>query len=64
MELRMQLMHFVEDLGVQIIGGCCGTRPDHIEQLAKLSQDLSPKVRAIGDRYNPEAPYGDRKSVV
>jgi 5-methyltetrahydrofolate--homocysteine methyltransferase len=27
MELRMALMHFVEDLGVQVVGGCCGTRP-------------------------------------
>ena len=29
-EMKMQLMHFVEDLGVQVIGGCCGTTPAHI----------------------------------
>ncbi|MEL6552360.1 MAG: methionine synthase [Cyanobacteria bacterium J06621_11] len=57
-ELRMQLMHFVEDLGVQIIGGCCGTRTDHIAQLAELSQDLSPKERSVGDR-NQLPPYGE-----
>jgi len=45
MELRMSLMHFVEDLGVQVIGGCCGTRPDHIRQLAEIAQTLKPKVR-------------------
>ncbi len=45
MELRMALMHFVEDLGVQIIGGCCGTRPDHIEQLYDIAKDLKPKER-------------------
>ncbi|MBD1937254.1 methionine synthase [Microcoleus sp. FACHB-68] len=45
MELRMALMHFIEDLGVQIIGGCCGTRPAHIEQLAELSKTLKPKQR-------------------
>ncbi|WP_427161685.1 methionine synthase [Aliinostoc sp. HNIBRCY26] len=45
MELRMALMHFVEDLGVQVIGGCCGTRPEHIQQLAEITQDLKPKVR-------------------
>lgn len=45
MELRMALMHFVEDLGVQVIGGCCGTRPDHIQQLAEITKDLKPKVR-------------------
>ena len=53
MELRMQLMHFIEDLGVQVIGGCCGTRPDHIEQLAELSKSLSPKVREY--HYEPSA---------
>lgn len=45
LELRMALMHFVEDLGVQVIGGCCGTRPDHIQQLAEIAKDLKPKVR-------------------
>ena len=45
--LRMALMHFVEDLGVQVIGGCCGTRYDHIAQLAELSDDLKPKPRPV-----------------
>ncbi|MCX7595289.1 MAG: methionine synthase [Fischerella sp.] len=45
MELRMALMHFVEDLGVQVIGGCCGTRPEHIQQLAEISKQLKPKIR-------------------
>jgi 5-methyltetrahydrofolate--homocysteine methyltransferase len=45
MELRLALMHFVEDLGVQVIGGCCGTRPEHIQQLAEIAKDLRPKVR-------------------
>ena len=54
----MQLMHFVEDLGVQIIGGCCGTRSDHIQQLAELSQDLMPKERLVGERQQLP-PYGE-----
>jgi 5-methyltetrahydrofolate--homocysteine methyltransferase len=45
MELRMSLMHFVEDLGVQVIGGCCGTRPEHIQQLAEITKELKPKLR-------------------
>ncbi|MEH2182796.1 methionine synthase [Nostoc sp.] len=45
LELRMALMHFVEDLGVQVIGGCCGTRPEHIQQLAEVAKNLKPKVR-------------------
>ncbi|MEB3313041.1 MAG: homocysteine S-methyltransferase family protein, partial [Cyanobacteriota bacterium] len=47
MELRMALMHFVEDLGVQVIGGCCGTRPEHIAQLAELAKDLHAKPRPV-----------------
>ncbi|MDY6941248.1 MAG: methionine synthase, partial [Cyanobacteriota bacterium] len=53
MELRMALMHFVEDLGVQIIGGCCGTRYEHIGQLAEMAQTLTPKERQ--DHYEPSA---------
>ncbi|MDI9639537.1 methionine synthase [Geitlerinema splendidum] len=45
MELRMALHRFVEDWGVQVIGGCCGTRPEHIQQLAEISQTLHPKQR-------------------
>ncbi|MGD1862272.1 MAG: methionine synthase [Leptolyngbyaceae cyanobacterium] len=51
MALRMALMHFVEDLGVQVIGGCCGTRPEHIAQLASLAQDLHPKERPVRAGY-------------
>ncbi len=53
MELRMALMHFIEDLGVQIVGGCCGTRPPHIEQLAEIAKDLTPKQRQ--PQYEPSA---------
>ena len=53
MELRMALMHFVEDLGVQIIGGCCGTRFDHIQALAEMTSDLTPKERH--PHYEPSA---------
>jgi len=39
-EMKMQLMHFVEDLGVQVIGGCCGTTPAHIAALAELAKEM------------------------
>jgi 5-methyltetrahydrofolate--homocysteine methyltransferase len=53
MELRMSLLRFIEDWGVQVIGGCCGTRPDHIQQLAEVSQTLTPKSREV--RLSTEA---------
>jgi 5-methyltetrahydrofolate--homocysteine methyltransferase len=43
----MALMHFIEDLGVQIIGGCCGTRPDHIQALAELCQGLTAEISSL-----------------
>ncbi|AFY27756.1 methionine synthase [Cyanobium gracile] len=46
-EMRMQLMHFVEDLGVQVIGGCCGTTPAHIGALAELASGLKPAPREV-----------------
>ncbi|HAX74353.1 MAG TPA: methionine synthase, partial [Cyanobacteria bacterium UBA11372] len=45
MELRMAVMKFVEDWGVQVIGGCCGTRPEHIQALAEIGNTLTPKER-------------------
>ncbi|MGA7934180.1 MAG: methionine synthase, partial [Kovacikia sp.] len=50
MELRIALMRFVEDLGVQVIGGCCGTRPEHIQQLAEMAAALRPKPRPVRGR--------------
>ncbi len=51
-ELQMALHKFVEDWGVQVIGGCCGTRPEHIKALAEIAQSLKPKERSVrvGDR--------------
>jgi 5-methyltetrahydrofolate--homocysteine methyltransferase len=46
-EMKMQLMHFVEDLGVQVIGGCCGTTPAHIAALTELAWELRPAPRNV-----------------
>ncbi len=53
LELQMSLMHFIEDLGVQIIGGCCGTRYEHIKALADITSKLTPKVREY--KFEPSA---------
>ena len=47
MELRLAMTRFVEDWGVQVIGGCCGTRPEHIGSLAEIARNLQPKKRSI-----------------
>ena len=35
------------DMGVSIIGGCCGTTPEHIKEVKKLTQDKTPVKREI-----------------
>jgi 5-methyltetrahydrofolate--homocysteine methyltransferase len=47
LEMKMQLLHFVEDLGVQVIGGCCGTTPAHIGALAELAAEMQPAARPV-----------------
>jgi 5-methyltetrahydrofolate--homocysteine methyltransferase len=50
MELQIALQRFVEDWGVQVIGGCCGTRPGHIQALADIAKTLKPKERPVRAR--------------
>ncbi len=40
------LSHFVRDLGVSVVGGCCGTTPEHIRSLVESVGSLSPRERA------------------
>ncbi len=46
-ELVRYLSHFVRDLGVQIVGGCCGTTRDHIRALVDAVGNLSPVPRKV-----------------
>jgi 5-methyltetrahydrofolate--homocysteine methyltransferase len=36
---------FVEEHGVNVVGGCCGTRPDHIREVVKQVRGMKPKER-------------------
>ena len=44
-ELEKWMNHFVNDLGVNVIGGCCGTDSEHIKRLVKVSEQNNPKHR-------------------
>ena len=39
-ELKMQLMTFIYDFNVQLIGGCCGTTPEHIKYLSSIIDEI------------------------
>ncbi|MEU6876688.1 methionine synthase [Streptomyces sp. NPDC046712] len=36
---------FVRDYGLSLIGGCCGTTPEHLRQVVERVRDLTPTVR-------------------
>ena len=46
-----QLGEYVQKLGVRVVGGCCGTRPEHI---AALSQKIT-EISATKPQSEPEA---------
>jgi 5-methyltetrahydrofolate--homocysteine methyltransferase len=46
-ELERWMTQFVDELGVAIIGGCCGTTPEHIARLAALADGRIPKARTV-----------------
>ncbi len=46
-ELSKWMSHFTKDLGVGIVGGCCGTTPEHIQLLSDLFRESKPKSRAV-----------------
>ena len=39
-----QLKKFLDDGLINIIGGCCGTTPDHIKAIAELASNYKPRV--------------------
>jgi len=40
-----QLVHFANDFGANIVGGCCGTTPDHLRLVVEAMQRITPKQR-------------------
>lgn len=40
-----QLVHFAGDFGVNVVGGCCGTTPEHLKLVVEAMQRITPKVR-------------------
>jgi 5-methyltetrahydrofolate--homocysteine methyltransferase len=46
-ELARYHKHFIQDLGVRIVGGCCGTTPEHIQAVVEACANLTPKPRTL-----------------
>ncbi|HWR99125.1 MAG TPA: homocysteine S-methyltransferase family protein, partial [Prolixibacteraceae bacterium] len=45
-EMSHQVAEYTNNLTVNIIGGCCGTTPEHIRELAKLAEKAIPHKKA------------------
>src|SRR5215208_4206622 len=41
-----QVVHFANDFGVNVVGGCCGTTPAHLKLVVEAMQRISPRLRA------------------
>lgn len=49
-ELAHELVAFVRDFGVNAVGGCCGTTPEHIVALRDAVASVERKPRAVVER--------------
>src|SRR5215468_8466289 len=50
-ELAKYHRHFVVDYGVRIVGGCCGTKPEHLKAVVDAVSNAEPakrEVKAVG----------------
>jgi 5-methyltetrahydrofolate--homocysteine methyltransferase len=46
-ELAKYHKHFVADYGVRIVGGCCGTRPEHLKAVVEAVRGVEPAKREV-----------------
>jgi len=52
-DLANSLKYFVNELGANIIGGCCGTTPAHLKRVVEVVGHVAPKIRH--PEYTPAA---------
>jgi len=43
-ELAQAHKQFVEEYGVRVVGGCCGTTPEHLRAVVEMLRDVQPAV--------------------
>lgn len=46
-QMADQIREYMEEGLINIIGGCCGTTPDHISALAKLANQFEPRRKEV-----------------
>jgi 5-methyltetrahydrofolate--homocysteine methyltransferase len=62
--------HHVTDLGIGIVGGCCGTTPEHLRQVVEAVRDLTPLRRtpevesSVTSIYSPVTLAQDKSVLI
>lgn len=51
-QMQAYIKEFVESQFVNIIGGCCGTTPDHIKAMAEAVKELKPRKLKVKERLS------------
>jgi len=55
--LAAALSEFVRDFGVRIVGGCCGTTPEHMQAVVEAVRPLANRATGAGtSRHGPAVP--------
>lgn len=49
-EMQNLIESYLEDGLINIIGGCCGTTPEHIKAIAEVALNYKPRKVAVGDK--------------
>ena len=42
-EMQAQIKEYLEENLINIIGGCCGTNPEHIKLIAEVAKEYKPR---------------------
>jgi 5-methyltetrahydrofolate--homocysteine methyltransferase len=62
--------HHVSDLGIGIVGGCCGTTPEHLRQVCEAVHNIAPKKRtpefepSVSSLYSPVTLEQDQSFLI
>lgn len=48
-QMAEQIKEYLEKGLINIIGGCCGTTPDHIKAIAEVAEDFEPRKLVVGN---------------
>ncbi len=69
-ELATFHRHHVQDLGITVVGGCCGTTPEHLRQVVEAVRNVTPAKRnpvlepSLTSLYSPVPIHQDNSFLI